>query len=194
MTDLGPSGWHTWGQGGWGQQSQGRRSGSFSPSWTSSPHPTLTSNQFKLFNTFYTAFFIACPKRKLIFLKKPTKELDILCVKNNLNLRIKTEPVTAGAEAMVYLDIWLVQYLFTCIWPRNRHIPFFPDSNTYATVYVWHLLTCIWPRNLITYLPLYLLQSWQARFFKAEIPIIFGTVLNYSTCRWQIFFLHAGTT
>ena len=40
------------------------------------------------------------------------------CPKNNLNLRIKIKPVTAGADAMVGYIKFLLTYVYIC--PRNK--------------------------------------------------------------------------
>ena len=39
------------------------------------------------------------------------------CAKNNLNLRIKSEPATAGANATVYVRLFGI---YSYCWPRNQ--------------------------------------------------------------------------
>ena len=75
------------------------------------------------------------------------------CPENNLNLRIKTEPVTPGAEATKYVwhlcvHLHNLHILYSYNWHRNK-----PDINR---------CNCD-SRDILLY-------------FNADIQIIFGTV------------------
>ena len=114
---------------------------------------------FKIFAGFFGFYVSLCSRYK-----------DAQSPKNNLNLRIQTEPVTAGANATDF--VWL---LFT-IWHRNQ-------TNTaesaqtepvtvgaYATEYVWLLCTYV---NLAQKPDKYRsINPWQACYIYTEILII----------------------
>ena len=75
---------------------------------------------------------------------------DTLC-QSNLNIRMKPQPITAGAGYTLY---------------AIRHY----------TAYVRPLLTYIWPRNQ-TYIPLHLLKPGQARFLYGDSDYFWDSVL-----------------
>ena len=57
-----------------------------------------------------------------------TVQYSTHCPKSILNLCIKTEPVTAGAEATVYV---LLLFTYTYVWPRNQayYVPSAPTGS-----------------------------------------------------------------